>query len=172
MAQSRKNAPLRPGFFFLFGLPFAAVGVLAAWWSWHAAAEADAMRSWVEVPAIIKHAELKMNFPQHHGGRHEGNRGPTFQAIAVYEYDFGGRHFTGDRVSVGGGSDNAGSFQRTAYRELQQHFLQKKVFRCFVNPERPSEAVLYRQLRWEMAAFYTLFATVFGVVGFGAMTGR
>jgi hypothetical protein len=39
-----------------------------------------------------------------------------------------------------------------------------------VNPQKPSESVLYRDIRWKMAAGYTLFATLFGSIGFGILT--
>jgi len=146
----------------LFALPFAAVGVGMTWWSWRIMARHEAMKSWVEVPATITHAELQTR---------RSDDGTTFRAIAKYQYEFGGRQFTGERVSLHGGSDNLGSFQWNAHRELEFHLRQRKPFRCFVNPQDPSEAVLYRQLRWEMSAFFTLFATAFGAVGFGMLVG-
>ena len=119
------------------------------------------MQSWVEVPAIIKQAELK-------GGRGEGD---SVQAVAVYEYEFGGRKFVGERVGIYDVSDNIGTFQPDAYRELKRHLDEGRAFRCFVNPKKPSEAILYRDLRWEMLAFNTIFAVAFGSVGLGLMTG-
>jgi hypothetical protein len=44
-------------------------------------------------------------------------------------------------------------------------------FRCFVNPSNPADAILYRNLRWEMLTFLTAFACVFGAVGFGLLSG-
>ncbi|MCI0332528.1 MAG: DUF3592 domain-containing protein [Planctomycetes bacterium] len=146
--------------------------------SWHTMAEVDAMRSWVEVPAIIRQAELKVNVRHNHGYR--GREGPpsrskrTYQLIALYDYEFGGRRFTGDRVSVYGNShtgDNISSFLSNAYLELLRHRDPRTPFRCFVNPRQPYESVLYRELRWGMAAAYTLFATLFGAIGFGFLTG-
>jgi hypothetical protein len=152
----------------LFALPFAAVGVGMAWWSWRTVAQSEAMRSWVEVPAFIQQAEFqtKRGTPDR-----RGRRSTSFRTVAAYEYQFGGRRFVGQRVSLHESSDNFGSFQFNIHRELKRHLDQKKPFRCFVNPQRPSEAVLYRQLRWEMAALYTVFATVFGSAGFGTLTG-
>ena len=111
-------------------------------------------------PATIKHAELKVT----HGD------GTTYKVVAAYEYQFAGKTFTGERVAIDQASDSAGRFQQDAYQELKQHLDQKKPFRCFVNSQRPSEAVLYRDLRGEMLVFYTLFATTFGAAGLGLMT--
>jgi hypothetical protein len=45
------------------------------------------------------------------------------------------------------------------------------MFRCFVNPHRPEEAVLYRNVRIPMLLFQSVFALVFGGVGFGLIIG-
>ncbi len=119
------------------------------------------MQSWVEVPAVVRQAELKRN----------GGEDDTFQTIAVYEYEFGGRKFVGERVGIYGASDNVGTFQSEAYRELKRHHDEGRAFRCFVNPRKPSEAILYRQLRWELLSFNTIFAVAFGSTGLGLMTG-
>ncbi|TDI37418.1 MAG: hypothetical protein E2P02_22800 [Acidobacteria bacterium] len=38
-----------------------------------------------------------------------------------------------------------------------------------MNPANPTEAVLYRDLRWELIGFYFIFVVVFGGAGFGLM---
>lgn len=149
------------GCLILFALPFAAVGVGATYWAFRTAAEHSRMQHWVEVPAVIKRAELKRN----------AGESDTFQAVAEYEYEFGGRKFVGQRVGIYEASDNVGSFQRDAYRELKRHHDEGRAFRSFVNPQKPSDAILYRDLRWEMLAFNTVFAVTFGSAGFGLMTG-
>jgi hypothetical protein len=145
----------------LFALPFAAVGIGATYWAFRTAAEHSRMQAWVEVPAVIKQADLK--------GAHDGD--DSVQAVAVYEYEFGGRRFVGERVGIYEISDNVGTFHPDAYRELKRHLDDGRAFRCFVNPQRPSEGILYRQLRWEMLSFNTIFAVAFGSVGLGLMTG-
>ena len=144
----------------LFALPFFAVGVGTTCWTAWAAYQHSRMQSWVETPATIKHTELKVI----HGD------GTTYKVIAAYDYRFGGKAFTSERVAIDLGSDNVGRFQQDAYQELKEHLDQKKPFRCFVNPKYPSEAVLYRDLRGEMISFYMLFATTFGAAGLGLMT--
>ena len=131
------------------------------WWNLHLISQHRAMRTWTEVPATIKSAELK----------NSGKKKRSKRAVAIYEYQFGGRTYTGERVSLHSGADNIGRFQQEAYQELKQHLDQQKPFRCFVNPEKPSSSVLYRNVRGEMLGFTTLFATLFGSVGLGMLTG-
>lgn len=139
-----------------FALPFVAVGVGMTWWCVRITSEHQAMKAWVEVPATIQSADLKTS---------HGDDSTTYQAVAVYEYEFGGQRFTGTRVSLHSGSDNIGRFQRGMYNTLKKHLDQAKPYQCYVNPEQPDQAVLHRQLRWEMLTFYTLFSTLFGSVG-------
>lgn len=139
----------------LFALPFAGVGIATTWWSFDMVQQHAAMKSWVEAPANIREAELKV----------ESGEGTSYRAVATYDYIFGGKNFVGERVTIHQGSDNIGGFQRRAYEELKRCKDTHKPFRCYVNPAKPDEAVLYRNLRGEMLMFYTLFATLFGSVG-------
>jgi Protein of unknown function (DUF3592) len=147
----------------LFSLPFAAVGVGIAIWLAISVLRSREMQSWVEVPAEITRAEL-----QSHRSR---KGGVTHEAVADYRYQFNGQPFTGSRVSLLSGSDNIGSFQHDAYIELKSHLDRHQPFRCFVNPSKPADSILYRNLRWEMLTFLTAFACVFGAAGFGLLTG-
>ncbi len=155
----------------LFGLPFLGAGLFlsliyfsgyAKWWR---------AQSWVEVPCWIESAELERN---------SGDDSDTHQALATYRYEFEGRSYQGNRVSFHGGSDNIGDFQQEAHRELSRHAGGKSSgsqqdarapFRCYVNPANPSEAVIYRTLRWQMQAFLAIFALTFPAVGAGLVFG-
>lgn len=132
-------------------------------------------RGWEEVPCWIESAGLE---------DHGDSDGSSYKAVATYHYEFGGRAWKGDRVSLYKGADNIGDFQQKAHRELSQYVMEKsavteaakpedatKVFRCYVNPDQPSEAVLYRSLRWEMQSFMAIFALTFPAVGAGLVFG-
>jgi len=142
----------------VFLVPFMGVGVVMGVslfltiWTW------AGMQTWEEAPARILHSELKS---------HSGSDSTTYRAAAKYEYTYGGRNYTGSRVSLHGGADNIGKFQRRTARELSKYKKSGKPFRCYVNPRNPSQSVLYRHLRLEMLAFKGMFALVFGGVGFG-----
>lgn len=159
MSKTKPAASARSGAgcMMLFALPFIVCGVtMGGCGAWTAAKVRDA-QSWAEVPAVIKTAELK------HGD-------DTDRAVATYEYEFGGRKHTSDRVSFHRGNDNIGSFQRDAFRELNNHRKPGRAFRCFVNPQDPAESVLYRNVRWEMMLLYCGVAVLFGGAGVAIFT--
>ena len=87
---------------------------------------------------------------------------------AEYAYQYGGKQYTGRRVSLYG-SDNVGSFQQDVYRQLSEYRKSGRPFRCYVDPQQPDESILFRDLRWEMIGFQSIFALVFGGVGFGLL---
>jgi Protein of unknown function (DUF3592) len=177
--RSIKKARFRTGLFLsVLPLPFAVVGIVAMRLSWQTMAEADAMRSWVEVPATILQADLtvKTRFDRGYRGR-EGPRSRIkhiYTLTTVYEYEFNGHSYIGTRLSLFGNSSTGKSiirFLNNAHLELRRYRASGRPFRCFVNPHQPGESVLYRELRWQMAAGYTLFAALFGAIGFGMLTG-
>ncbi len=147
------------GCLILFALPFAAIGIgVGAWMGWTVIAHLK-MRGWEEVPAKIVRADLKVN---------KGRKSTTYEVTAAYVYEYGGRQYTGRRVSLYG-SDNIGSFHQDVYRQLSEYQKSGRPFRCYVDPERPAESVLYRDLQWEMIGFQSIFVLAFGGAGFGLL---
>ncbi len=155
----------------LFGLPFLGAGLFMSWLYLSGYVKWWGAQSWVEAPCWIESAELKRN---------SGDDSDTYKALATYRYEFGGNIYHGDRVSFQEGSDNIGDFQQNAHRELSLHVGGKSSdpqqearapFRCYVNPANPSEAVIYRTLRWQMQAFTAIFALTFPAVGAGLVFG-
>ena len=144
----------------LFALPFAVAGLVVAFmnglmlWNW---AET---RDWQEVPARLLHIELE---------EHQGDDSTTYEVVAHYEYHYAGRTYQGERVSLGSGADNIGSFHQDKHRELESFRSQDRLFRCFVDPDSPSRSILYRQMRWGLFSIMGLFALVFGGIGIGLM---
>lgn len=154
----------------------AVVGVVAATKLRQSMAEIDAMRSWVEVPAIIRHADLKIT-ASHDRGPPRTDSGSRlrrrFELVTAYDYVYTGRRHSGNRLSVYGNSETGDTMSRflsNAYLELRRKRISGEPFRCFVNPNRPSESILFRQLRWATSAAYALFATLFGALGFALST--
>src|SRR3712207_3931062 len=109
MASTGRRRRYGMGCMSLLAIPFALVGFFATYWTTKTLVTHTAMRSWIETPATITHAQLKRN---------RGDDSDTFQVIAKYQYEHQGRRFTGERVSIYGGSDNIGNFQREAFNEL------------------------------------------------------
>ena len=144
----------------LFSLPFAGVGVGMGVWLATMVVGDLRTQHWVEVPATILQAKLETS---------HGSKLTAYKATARYEYQYQGRRYTSDCVSFSAGSDNIGSFQQDVHRQLSEHQQAGKPFRCYVNPDRPEQAILYRDLRREMIGFQTIFELVFGGVGFGLL---
>lgn len=142
----------------LFGLPFLAGGLAVAlfwylptlgnWWS---------ARHWEEVPCWIEQVELKTS--------RSSKGGSTHSTEARYRYQYHGRTYHSDEVGLMGGSDNIGDFQMHAHAELRAYAGTRRPFRCYVNPQQPEQAVLYRDLRWGLLLLLSLFPTLFPIAG-------
>lgn len=154
------------GFMAVFGSIFICVGLgiggflyfpaLFDWWQ---------SRQWVEEPCWIERVEMKTS---------RGNKGSTTYTVeASYRYQYRGRTYHSERVGLLSGGDNIGDFQHRAYEELSRFAGQETPFHCLVNPAKPEQAILYRDLRWGllllMSAFPTIFTLVGGLVAFGGM---
>lgn len=124
--------------------------------AWHS------MQGWVEVPARIEKAELVT---------HSGEDGSTYSLDVRYTYEYEGRSYTGTRAALHGGADNIGSYHQQKYGELEAYRGSEEPFRCYVNPARPSESVLFRDPRWELMIFLGVFVFVFGGAGLAAIGG-
>ncbi len=165
--HSKKSRGQGPLWKILFALPFLAFGIGTASYASWVAVRYYAAQSWVEVPATIKAAGLITNDPI---GRRQDESGPTFRATATYEYDLGGQHYTGTRVGLHSGGDNLGNFQRDAAAELIRHRDSGKPFHCYVNPRDPTDALLFRNVRWELMLLYWGLCLVLGGMGVGFAT--
>lgn len=140
----------------IMALCFIAVPLMAAWYlvglpiqQWRLT------QHWVEVPAIIEQVKLQ---------EHRGTDGITFESTARYRYQFDGQDYVGDRVSLYGADDGT-SYHRVIVRELEAYRDNQQPFRCFVDPDSPNDALLYRDLRWGMYVMIGLIALLFSGVG-------
>lgn len=120
----------------MFALPFIGVGVgtlvhAGRCWRTHGAA-----RSWQAVPAAIKSVEFES---------HSNGDSITYSVEAVYEYEFGGESYTESRVAIMGGSSNDYEIHRRRYEELKRQHDAGEPFHAYVNPDDPSQAVLFRE---------------------------
>jgi len=154
----KSNQKLGSGCLVLFALPFAGIGVFMAvlvartLWDW------NVVQDWVQTPATILEASLE---------EHRGDDSTSYEAVARYAYQYAGKRHEGTRVALTGGSDNIGSFQRDKAAEIKRFKQNGKPFRCFVNSDDPTEAVLYRDLRIGMFMMKAMIGLLFGGVGFG-----
>ena len=145
----------------IFGGVFAIVGLgvgyfaLDSLWNWWDA------RDWESVPATVLSASLRVS---------QGDDGSTYSAEGQYRYQWSSDIYQNDRISFSSGSDNVGSFHHDAYDELKQHMDSGEPIRVWVNPDDPSDSVVFRDMRWGMFGFLMLFPIIFGGVGIGIIT--
>ncbi|NHZ73762.1 MAG: DUF3592 domain-containing protein, partial [Nitrospirae bacterium] len=148
------------GCLFLFALPFAAAGLFVGYLASRSLVTWYEARDWVETPAHILQADLEVN---------QGSDSTTYQVTARYEYRWGNQTHTSERVGLSGGSDNVGSFHQDRHAELSRYQGSGESFRCFVDPDDPTEAILYREMRWGLFALMGVFSLLFTGAGVGIM---
>lgn len=167
--QTKAPKELSSGCLSLFGLPFMLAGLFMTGLYFNGYLSWIKAKTWQETPCWIEKADLES------GSDSKGRA--TYKATASYRYQFSGQTYHSTQVGLGSGSDNIGDFQQNAHRELAEHARKSQIpsappsFRCYVNPDNPKEAVLYRNLRWEMQAFLAIFALTFPAVGTGLVIG-
>lgn len=142
--------------------PFLIVGTVMLWmvmgtlWNWYQA------KQWVETPAYILSTDLEVNTRR--DSKHKSSS--TYQVTARYRYTFNGFSYESEKISVDvAGADNVSDFHQRVHSELQRYEGANTPFRCYVNPNNPKEAILYRTARWDLLGFNMLFVMGFlGVV--------
>jgi hypothetical protein len=143
----------------LFGLLFIFAGIaVGVFLYFPSIASCWSARGWEEVPCWIETAELKTT--------HNSKGGMSYHVDAGYRYEFDRHRYHGDQVSFFGGSDNMGDFQEHAFQQIQAFEGKDRSFHCFVNPAKPEEAVLFRDLRWGLLLTLSIFPTLFPLAGF------
>jgi len=148
------------GCLILFALPFAAGGLVVGYLASRSLITWYEARQWVETPARILQADLEVN---------QGSDSTTYQVTARYEYRWENQTYSGERVGLSGGSDNIGSFHQDRYSELARYQSSGEPFRCFVNPDDPTETILFREMRWGLFALMGVFSLLFTGAGVGMM---
>jgi hypothetical protein len=143
----------------VLALPFAAIGLFMAGMSVRDFAKWSQVQDWIATPATLLEAKLEQN--------HDSDGGTTYRVLARYRYQVNGNVYESRRVAVHESSDNVGSYNRDHGRQLEGALRNRRPITCYVNPDDPTEAILYRDLRPGFLALKALFALVFGGVGFG-----
>lgn len=159
-SETRKRA-LGVGCLLAFALPFAAAGTLVIGWSVRDVWQWRDMQRWVQTPAVLVATKLENK---------RGDKGrATHRATATYRYAFNGKAHQGDRVALHTGRDNIGSYQQDRARELNRIKAGGGRLNCYVNPDNPAEAVLFRDLRSGLVALKVTFGLLFASIGYGLM---
>jgi hypothetical protein len=111
-------------------------------------------QSWPEVPCRIISAQVKS---------HSDSDGTTYSVDIRYEYEFNERKYSSSKYSFVGGSSSG--YKRKA--KIVNYYKSAAQPVCFVNPDKPSEAVLKRG--WHLGLLFSLFPLPFLAVGVGGV---
>jgi len=145
----------------LFGLAFAASGLVLVIVGIVKLVQADASSSWPTVKGKIASCEVTKRGSKGRGRRGRKNRGTSkYYAAVVYEYSVDGKQHTGDRISFGtvGGT-------RTKAEEDAKRYAEGSPVDVYYKPDDPAQAVLEPG---QKASIYTfpgvgLFFTLIGI---------
>ncbi len=121
--------------------------------------QSQQMLGWDEYPAQVLIAWLETSRAQ------EGGGSQVYQVQAEYRYSVAGVAYTGTRVGLHGGSDNMGDWHHVTLQRLQDALLRQRDITVLVNPDDPSDSVLFPQLRWGLIALTGGLSVVFTAVG-------
>ena len=150
----------RSWFMVIFGLPFFAIGFYFLIAAAHSLYDVVRMASWLQTQGILTSANTRSS---------TSADATTYHAAAQYRYQVGGIEYTGNRVAIHGGSDNVGEFQQRLGNQLELKYLNQEPVTVYYNPANPADAILNRDMRWEMIGFKSVFIIAFGGVGLGMM---
>ena len=114
----------------------------------------SAKSRWIEVPCVVHKIEVKI---------HSGDSN-TYSPDVLFEYVVDGKRYTSSQFWFGTGSYG----NRKAIADVIAPFQPGGEYPCYVNPTRPSEAVLVRRLAAH-AWLGWLFGGIFSAVGAIAM---
>ena len=147
-------------FMFVFALPFFGVGVWMGYSAGSNLVDAWQMRQWVAIEGFLLRGGYET---------HSGDDSDTYKAYADYTYHYGGQKFSNDRVAIAGGADNISDYQQDMGRRLSGIQNRGESLVIYVNPDRPSDSIIDRSIRWGMIGFKSIFLFTFGGVGLGLM---
>ena len=152
-------------FLLLFSLPFIGFGSGLGYSAVSCLVKWQAMKSWEEVPATIQSANLDVKRKTSHS-KGRTSTSTTYKVTASYIYNYNGTSYRGTRVTMHSGSDSF-SYHRDIYKQLSKCKESGQTFPSYVNPDNPSEAILFRVPRWEKVYSYFALMLLFGGVGIG-----
>lgn len=110
---------------------------------------------WIRVPATLESVSLES---------HRGDDGYTYSVKASYRYRVSGNAYYNTRVGYDTGSDNIGDYHSELVWRLKRE-RDAGTLKVWVNPDKPSESQLVRDLRWSKIGFMLLFGLIFAVIG-------
>lgn len=136
----------------ILGLTLALIGGLFVWLMGRSFLRAREMRSWPEVPCVILSSELEQR-------RHDQNSPAEFRQILSFGYQWQGRAYTGERLSLRG---SPWSSKPNLIEARLREYPVGMATTCRVNPASPDFAVLKAD---SLAPGYSIWFPALFVVG-------
>lgn len=152
--KKQKSSWFINGFLSLFLLAGVAVFIFTAVMpaiGWFAA------QSWQPVPAVIDSLQLNT---------HSGSDSTTYSVSGHFHYQWAGRRYDSNNISLYSGNDNIGDYWQELEYRLNSARARNQVT-AWVNPDDPQQAVLDRTYRVSQLFFGLIFLGMFG--GFGGL---
>ena len=136
----------------LFGSVFMLAGILITWFLFLRPMSLwfDS-RNWVQTPAVILSSDLKRSVSK-------GNA--TYRINITYRYDYNGARYTGTRYDVFRSSISTNIGVSAMRQAVDSHQPGQEVT-CLVNPKKPAQALISRDLPTGLIFFTGLFPLVF-----------
>ena len=114
------------------GLFLALLGGFFVWLMGRSFLRAWEMRSWAEVRCVILSSEIEER-------RHDEFSAPEFRHDISYGYEFGGKAYTGDHLTIRG---SPWTSKREVAEERFSEYPEGMQVNCRVNPKAPEVSVL------------------------------
>ncbi len=136
MDKIRKPKVIWP--FYLFLLPFLLIGLNSAKTVISILSESSEADNWQQAEAIILSVRLASE---------RGGDSTFYSAAGHYIYQWQGKNYNSKRIFVSDRYDKDEAYHRDIVQQLKQHRRSKERITIWVNPDNPSDAVIYRDLR-------------------------
>jgi hypothetical protein len=91
--------------------------------------------------------------------------GTTSSTTATYRYNYLGTVYYNDRVYIASFNDSIGSYHEHLLSKLERHHQQGNAIAIWMNPKNPQQAVVDRNMRWELFAIITAISTILIAIG-------
>jgi len=109
-------------------------------------------RNWVPTPCVIVSSAVK---------KHRGEKSYTYSIEMVFRYEFGGKEYESHTYDFSPGSSSG---YRSKARVVERYPAGKKAT-CYVNPRKPSQAVISRRL--PAMVWFAFIPGIFVAIGLG-----
>ena len=156
--SNNKKSGSGAGCLTIFGLCFLIPGLMVGFFALKNLYSNLQANSWEPVQASILSSDLKVI---------RGDDSTSYKATGKFSYSYRGSEYSSDKLFFGKGSDNIGSFHQDLIRNLNNAQNKGETLQAWVNPKKPSEAVLIKDIRWGMFGFMMIFPLIFGGAGAG-----